>query len=187
MGKLMQDPTDDAAEATEMAEDNLIPGTTLDQEPTAGETQEGKGDAPERNIVQRRRLDRQSRFLRAFVTGRGTIRSACIDVGVSRKVVYGWEQSNVDGFKDRFEHARHDLRERLEEGLNDAIEAHPTLQILRLFRLKKEWPSAYGDSIRVVDDTSKRVLDLLSLAGRARIDDAPAPKAIEGKHRLLGG
>jgi hypothetical protein len=189
MGELMIDATDDATEATEMAEQGveLIRGTTI----AVGDTQEGNGQVPERSREQKRQWMRQNLFLEAFVNGKGTIRSASIVAGVSRKVVNDWLNSDTSqGFGQRFEDCQHDHRERVEEEmraiLDDPEHAHKH-DILRIFSMKAAWREKYGDQVVITDDTSKRVLDILTLAGRARIDDAPAPKAIEGKHRLLGG
>jgi hypothetical protein len=188
MGKLMQDPTDDATEATEMAEQGveLIRGTTI-----AVDDQVRNGDVPERSREQKRQWRRQNLFLEAYVSGKGTIRSASIVAGVSRKVVNDWLNSDTSqGFAARFENALFDHRERREEILREVLddEDHKHRHdILRIFEMKASHRAKFGDQVVITDDTSKRVLDLLSRAGQARVDEPAQPKAIEGKHRLLGG
>ena len=143
--------------------------TTKTGKATGRGAKAGEGLPPGPRIAQKRQLDAQDRFLALFATHGNVLQSAS-GAAVGRRTVYDWEQGDVQGFRQRFEHARHAYREAAEAQMDDRL-ADPTgnrgSDILLMFKLKALWPDKYREAVVVVDDTAKRLLDRLG-RGKAR-------------------
>ena len=104
------------------------------------------------------RSERQERFLTAFAKD-GTIARAAKAAGISRETVYAWGRDDVDGFRQRFEYAKHEFRESLELGMFDVMKEKPAqTQLLRIFALKAHWPEKYREMPVDLDDEAREAL-----------------------------
>ena len=119
--------------------------------------------------LQKRTREAQDRFLEAFARD-GTVLRASKATGVGRTTVYDWERGDVQGFRHRYENARHAFRESLEaHALDIAQQLGPTNSPLLLITLlNANWPEKYRQNVVVTDDTAKDVLKELKLATRPR-------------------
>ena len=93
---------------------------------------------------QKQSYDRQERFLTRYAVC-GTI----LHSGEDRNLVYYWQKVDTFGFNRRYELAQHAFRESLEHDLFEAVKnpkAHP---VLRIFTVKGNYRSKYGDKLDV--------------------------------------
>jgi hypothetical protein len=94
----------------------------------------------------------QERFLRNFARSGKFVRSADA-TGISKQCIYKWEKADKFSFNKRMEIAHQEYVERMEAELDRFIEESPhNTQILRIFRLKAEWPEKYGDHVQITTD-----------------------------------
>ena len=86
----------------------------------------------------------------------------------------------MDGFRQRFEHAKHEFREGLEDGTVEVMKEKPAqTQLLRIFALKAAWPEKYREMPPDLDDETREALrDFRQLQEAAK---QRARGAIEGK------
>jgi hypothetical protein len=107
--------------------------------------------------------------------------------GISRQCIYKWERADKFGFNARLERAHQEYCEHLEEEMDEYIrESKHNTQILRIFRLKAEWPEKYGDHVQVTTDAPvKQMLDRLREIGLQQ-QKALEQGAAEGGYWELG-
>jgi len=136
----------------------------------------------ERRLETRRkmRIEKQDAFLKAFVKF-GTVAYAVEAAGCSRKSIYNWDHDDQEGFKERFELARHEWREKLERRMIERLEdpeGNRGSDVLLMFALKGAYPEKYKDAVVVTDSSAK------DLIARLRVIK-PAPAEIEGDFRAI--
>lgn len=130
---------------------------------------------------QRRTWDIQQAFLKAYAKC-GSVKGAVRARGrENRTSVYSWEKEDILGFRERFELARQTYREYLEDLALSRIKG-PTgnrgSDVLLMFLLKAHWPEKYREGRVSVDDTPKRVMEMLTemMKDRDRAKDTqPTP------------
>jgi len=117
---------------------------------------------------QNRQREAQDAFLKAY-SKTGTTRAAIAVAKIGRTTVYDWDKGDVQGFKARWEDARHTFREALEEDMYELLQnpqGNRGSDVLRMFALKAVWPDKYRDTVIVTDDTAKDLLAKLRGKGK---------------------
>lgn len=126
-----------------------------------------------------RQFDSQENFLKVYAD-KGSILGATKVMDLTRTTVYRWINGNLQGFKDRLEHAQHDFREYLQQIMFDRIkdpQGNRGSDVLVMFAIKGHWREKYGDAAIPMDSSA---LDLLSELRDLRkmgqtIEGEPAP------------
>ena len=93
------------------------------------------------------RSECQERFLKAHAKD-GTIARAARAAGITRETVYAWGREDVDGFRQRFEHAKHEFRVNLESIIFNRLEDPKCPPGLIICALKAHWPEKYREIVR---------------------------------------
>ena len=90
----------------------------------------------------------------------GSIRAAVKEMGLNRRTVNRWMKDDVQGFKERFEEAKHNFREMLQDlAVNRVKDQGPKDNpILLITLLNAHWADKYRPQTVAVDDTAKEVL-----------------------------
>ena len=79
--------------------------------------------------------------------------------GITRATVYAWGRDDVHGFRQRFEHAKHEFREGLGDGMFEVMKEKPAqTQLLRIFSLRAAWPEKYHEMPLDLDDEAREAL-----------------------------
>tara|TARA_Y100000401_G_scaffold115888_1_gene120443 strand:- start:1328 stop:1804 length:477 start_codon:yes stop_codon:yes gene_type:complete len=102
---------------------------------------------------------RQDAFL-ALYAEVGSIRAASKELGVNRRTPMRWIENNVQGFKERFEDAKHNFREMLQDLAVSRVKDQGPKDnpVLLITLLNAHWADKYRPQTTVVDDTAKEVL-----------------------------
>lgn len=125
--------------------------------------------------------DRQLRFLAAYRV-RGTISKAAEDSGCGRDTVYGWLQTDANGFKDQLESARVDFVESLENLMLERLK-DPTgnrgSDVLLMFGLNAGNPSKYRPNAPPVDNEGKDIIKALRASGVRKLKARETVREVE--------
>lgn len=118
-------------------------------------------------------ISRQDLFLESYKS-RGSVRSAVKGINIGRTQVYSWLSSDTHGFRERFEFAKHDFRDMLEDiALDRVVEQkvsdNPTLLIALL---NANLPEKYRPQSIQTDETAKEVIKELRNATRLIADES---------------
>lgn len=131
------------------------------------------------DIQETRTREHQDAFLFAFAKD-GTILRAAKVSKTSRTTVYAWDKLDIYGFKERFELARHDFREVLEQIGIDVVKLGDEKNPLRWITLMNaHHPEKYRPNVVLVDDTAKNVLADMRERARARHKQKPTGEKAE--------
>ncbi len=90
----------------------------------------------------------------------GSIRAAVKEMGLNRRTVNRWMKDDVQGFKERFEEAKHNFREMLQDLAVNRVKEQGAKDnpILLITLLNAHWADKYRPQTVAVDDTAKEVL-----------------------------
>ena len=115
-----------------------------------------KGTEPEDVIL------RQNIFLSHYAE-LGSIRAACESTGFSRSTPHQWVRDDIHGFAKRFESAKHDFREMLQDlAVNRVKDQGPKDNpVLLITLLNAHWAEKYRPKESGVDETAKDTLKVL--------------------------
>ena len=93
----------------------------------------------------------------------GSIRAAVKEMGLNRRTVNRWIKGDVQGFKERFEEAKHNFREMLQDLAVNRVKERGSKDnpILLITLLNAHWGEKYRPQTVAVDDTAKEVLSEL--------------------------
>ena len=122
-------------------------------------------------VKQQQTFDRQETFLAAYRIN-GTIRTAAKEAEVHRVTVGRWLDSDTQGFRTRFNDAKYDFREDLEESaLLWRLREPNCPPLLVIFALKAHWPDKYRDDVKPADSAASDLIRKLEEMGSKRIVD----------------
>ena len=93
----------------------------------------------------------------------GSIRAAVKEMGLNRRTVNRWIKGDVQGFKERFEEAKHNFREMLQDLAVNRVKEQGSKDnpILLITLLNAHWGEKYRPQTVAVDATAKEVLSEL--------------------------
>jgi len=93
----------------------------------------------------------------------GSIRAAVKEMGLNRRTVNRWMKDDVQGFKERFEEAKYNFREMLQDLAVNRVKEQGAKDnpILLITLLNAHWADKYRPQTVAVDDTAKEVLSEL--------------------------
>ena len=105
-------------------------------------------------------ISRQDLFLESFKSA-GSVRASVSNIGMGRRQIYNWLSDDLYGFREKFELAKHEFRELLQDlAVNRVIEQkvsdNPTLLIALL---NAHWPEKYRPQTSDIDETAKATMD----------------------------
>jgi hypothetical protein len=132
---------------------------------------------------------RQNMFLEAF-DKHGTIKHACMETKIRRETVARWKREDVFGFVDRFDDAKEDYAEIIENVVFERAKRADCNPILQIFVLKALKPDKYRDQPVITDDVAKDVMkDLRSKFKGIKFsdDDSPDKSAEQQAEDILRG
>jgi hypothetical protein len=119
----------------------------------------------------------QDLFLEAFGT-LGTVTYAAKQAGVHRSLHYLWLEANARDYRDRFEQAKRDFGDFLEQLALSRVtdpQGNRGSDMLVVALLNANLPGKYRPNVTVVDNTAKDLLKRLGLTGQKRIGKEDAP------------
>ena len=104
-------------------------------------------------------MKRQELFLTAY-DKIGSIRGACEAIGLNRVTVQAWNRSDVHGFRDKFELAKYNFRESLQDLAvgrvkQQKVSDNPTLLIALL---NAHWPEKYRPQVNDANENAKEAM-----------------------------
>ena len=90
----------------------------------------------------------------------GSIRAAVKEMGLNRRTVNRWMKDDVQGFKERFEEAKFNFREMLQDIAVNRVKEQGSKDnpVLLIALLNAHWADKYRPQTTSVDDTAKEVL-----------------------------
>ena len=93
----------------------------------------------------------------------GSIRAAFKEMGLNRRTVNRWMKDDVQVLKKRFEEAKHNFREMLQDLAVNRVKEQGAKDnpILLITLLNAHWADKYRPQTVAVDDTAKEVLSEL--------------------------
>ena len=118
---------------------------------------------------------RQDLFLSLY-SEMGSIRAAAKEMDVSRRAPTRWIKENVQGFKERFEEAKYNFREMLQDLAVNRVKEQSSRDnpVLLIALLNAHWAEKYRPQTIAVDDTAKEVLSEMRDRFKAmkKVDDS---------------
>ena len=132
---------------------------------------------------------RQNMFLKAF-DKHGTIKHACMETKIGRVTVARWKREDAYGFIQRFDDAKEDYAEIIENVVFERAKQPNCNPILQIFVLKALKPDKYRDLAVVTDDIAKDVMrDLRNKFKGIQFsdDDSPDKSAEQQAEDILRG
>ena len=102
---------------------------------------------------------RQDLFLGLY-SEMGSIRAAAKEMNISRRTPTRWIKDDIQGFKERFEEAKFNFREMLQDIAVNRVKEQSSKDnpVLLLALLNAHWAEKYRPQTTSVDDTAKEVL-----------------------------
>ena len=102
---------------------------------------------------------RQDLFLSLY-SELGSIRAAAKEMNISRRTPTRWIQDDIQGFKERFEEAKFNFREMLQDIAVNRVKEQGSKDnpVLLIALLNAHWAEKYRPQTTSVDDTAKEVL-----------------------------
>ena len=99
-------------------------------------------------------------FFMTLYSELGSIRAAAKEMGINRKTVNRWIKGDVQGFKERFEEAKYNFREMLQDLAVNRVKEQSSRDnpVLLIALLNAHWAEKYRPQVTSVDDTAKEVL-----------------------------
>ena len=112
-----------------------------------------KGLSPEDVVA------RQNYFLRAYAEY-GTITSACKAVSIDRKTAHRWVSGDMQGFRDRFQEAREEFADSLEEMAFERLKEQGPRDnpVLLITMLNAHKPNKYRPQASNDDESARQIL-----------------------------
>ena len=154
---------------------------------TARSLHDRRGPPDKVGLSEKHQWEKQERFLLAFREC-GTVLHAALRADIGRTMVYNWNETDAQGFKERWDHARHAYREKWEALMDERLadpQGNRGSDILLMFKLKALYPERYRETITLVDDTAKDLLKRLRVGGAATVT-VKAKELPEGKDHHRG-
>ena len=105
---------------------------------------------------------RQDLFLGLY-SEMGSIRAAAKEMNISRRTPTRWIKDDIQGFKERFEEAKFNFREMLQDIAVNRVKEQGSKDnpVLLIALLNAHWAEKYRPQTTSVDDTAKEVLSAL--------------------------
>ena len=102
---------------------------------------------------------RQDLFLGLY-SEMGSIRAAAKEMNISRRTPTRWIKDDIQGFKERFEEAKFNFREMLQDLAVNRVKEQGSKDnpVLLIALLNAHWAEKYRPQTTSVDDTAKEVL-----------------------------
>jgi hypothetical protein len=102
---------------------------------------------------------RQDLFLSLY-SELGSIRAAAKEMNISRRTPTRWIKDDIQGFKERFEEAKFNFREMLQDIAVNRVKEQSSKDnpVLLIALLNAHWAEKYRPQTTSVDDTAKEVL-----------------------------
>ena len=102
---------------------------------------------------------RQDLFLSLY-SELGSIRAAAKEMNISRRTPTRWIKDDIQGFKERFEEAKFNFREMLQDLAVNRVKEQSSKDnpVLLIALLNAHWAEKYRPQTTSVDDTAKEVL-----------------------------
>ena len=102
---------------------------------------------------------RQDLFLGLY-SEMGSIRAAAKEMNISRRTPTRWIKDDIQGFKERFEEAKFNFREMLQDIAVNRVKEQGSKDnpVLLIALLNAHWAEKYRPQTTSVDDTAKEVL-----------------------------
>ena len=102
---------------------------------------------------------RQDLFLSLY-SELGSIRAAAKEMNISRRTPTRWIKDDIQGFKERFEEAKFNFREMLQDIAVNRVKEQGSKDnpVLLIALLNAHWAEKYRPQTTSVDDTAKEVL-----------------------------
>jgi hypothetical protein len=102
---------------------------------------------------------RQDLFLGLY-SEMGSIRAAAKEMNISRRTPTRWIKDDIQGFKERFEEAKFNFREMLQDIAVNRVKEQSSKDnpVLLIALLNAHWAEKYRPQTTSVDDTAKEVL-----------------------------
>ena len=102
---------------------------------------------------------RQDLFLGLY-SEMGSIRAAAKEMNISRRTPTRWIKDDIQGFKERFEEAKFNFREMLQDIDVNRVKEQGSKDnpVLLIALLNAHWAEEYRPQTTSVDDTAKEVL-----------------------------
>ena len=93
----------------------------------------------------------------------GSIRAAAKEMNISRRTPTRWIKDDIQGFKERFEEAKFNFREMLQDIAVNRVKEQSSKDnpVLLIALLNAHWAEKYRPQTTSVDDTAKEVLSAL--------------------------
>ena len=90
----------------------------------------------------------------------GSIRAAAKEMNISRRTPTRWIKDDIQGFKERFEEAKFNFREMLQDIAVNRVKEQSSKDnpVLLIALLNAHWAEKYRPQTTSVDDTAKEVL-----------------------------
>ena len=90
----------------------------------------------------------------------GSIRAAAKEMNISRRTPTRWIKDDIQGFKERFEEAKFNFREMLQDLAVNRVKEQSSKDnpVLLIALLNAHWAEKYRPQTTSVDDTAKEVL-----------------------------
>ena len=90
----------------------------------------------------------------------GSIRAAAKEMNISRRTPTRWIKDDIQGFKERFEEAKFNFREMLQDIAVNRVKEQGSKDnpVLLIALLNAHWAEKYRPQTTSVDDTAKEVL-----------------------------
>ena len=103
--------------------------------------------------------DRQDRFLDSYSI-LGSIRSATEVAGLGRRIVHGWISEDKYGFKERFEEAKHNFREMLQDLAVERVKEQGAKDnpVLLITLLNAHWGEKYRPQVAGTDEAARDLM-----------------------------
>lgn len=127
-------------------------------------------------------MKRQELFLTAYNLI-GSIKGACESISLSRLTVQTWNKFDTHGFKDKFENAKYNFRESLQDlavsrVLAQKVSDNPTLLIALL---NAHWPEKYRPQVSDTNEDAKELMkdmrdSFRRLGGDVKVIDQKKPE-----------
>jgi hypothetical protein len=104
-------------------------------------------------------MKRQELFLTAYGMI-GSIKGACESISLNRETVQSWNRADIHGFRDKFDNAKYNFRESLQDlavtrVLAQKVSDNPTLLIALL---NAHWPEKYRPQVSDSNEDAKELM-----------------------------
>ena len=104
-------------------------------------------------------IARQNYFLRAYAEY-GTITAACKSINIPRKTAHRWVAGDMEGFRDRFQEAREEFADSLEQMAFERLKQQGPRDnpVLLITMLNAHKPNKYRPQSSTDDESARRIL-----------------------------